>query len=71
MAFLGRILNLILPGLLDWLVKNVSALWSKWQARREKEKEIAEKNAKIREQTEKAETEKEREDAAKAVLDDF
>lgn len=71
MAFLGKILALIIQPILNWLYEKISSLIGRYVARQKAKQEIEAKNKAVREQLEKAETKEEREDAAKNVIDKF
>lgn len=62
---------MIITPLLEWILGKVAAWVSKWNAMRERRKAIEEKNQKILESTEKAQTKEERNEAAEEVLKDI
>jgi len=64
---IGIILSYLLPTLLDWCKKQFDS----YQAKKKAREEIRNENRLNREQTEAAQTPKEREDAASKVISDF
>lgn len=71
MAVLGKLLALLIPPILGWAYATLSQYLRRVQAARKASEEIRTANAKVREQAEKAQTEKEREDAAAAARRHF
>jgi len=67
LAFLAKLLALIVPVVLDWFYK----MARKKVAEQQDEKRIEEKNKAAKEKAEKAETPAEREDAAKDIARNF
>lgn len=71
MPFLAKLFAWFGPTLLNWLRELVVEVFQKWQKARQAKKEIEDKNAKVREETEKAQTEEERKRAAEGVFRNF
>lgn len=67
MAFLAKLLSMLIPTVLDWFYRFARKKASERQA----EKEIELKNSAMKKKLESAETPKEREDVAKDVTSNF
>jgi hypothetical protein len=71
MAFIGKILQMILPGIVTAILDWGKGQYDKYQARKKSDAESEKKNADIADQMEKAQTPQEIEDAAKNTIGGF
>lgn len=71
MGFLGKVLAVVIQPILNWIYDKIASMIRDYQAKKAAEKEIKQKNEELRKALEAAESQKERESAAKGVIDKF
>lgn len=70
-AFVGRILALIAAPVLEWIYQKLAVAIHDWVVSRRAQEELEKQARAAREQTEKATTPKEREDATDTLRDNW
>lgn len=70
-AWLGRFAAAFLPTILEWVYGKGSRAIREWLAARQAEKAVKDEAARVREQTERAQTQEERNAAAEAARRNF